>query len=253
MHPTGIIDASSWSKIKDAYLADDETILEFAPAKAFRRHLSETKSWFMPGQAIDEAATKEALAPYEELIFDAYNQVKKDLSLEPYVELARTISGMEMSFIGLLTSESYHCLAQSGITEDFGILPRAQMLCDYTMAGAKDHSMKFRDIASDWRLDNHPMNTGIVPGSKRSYIGLPITTATGSNIGTICCVDSNPRAEDWTVDQERALRNIALLIMRDLDLQVDRSLALKARKIFVASINHELKSRFEAFTKYIVS
>lgn len=237
-----IIDAITWSRIKDAYVEDDETILKFNPAKTFRRHLRETKSWFIPGRAVNEDATRQALAPYEDLIFDAYSQIKKDLNLESYVELARTITGMEMSFIGLLTAESYCCIAQSGMAEDFGTQPRAKMLCDYTMAGPKDRSVKFRDIASDWRLENHPLNTGIAPGSKRSYIGLPITTATGSNIGTICCLDTSPRRDGWTAGQENGLRNIALLIMRDLDLQVDRLLALQARNVFVASVNHELKS-----------
>lgn len=235
-----------WQKINDAYLNDDKSILELQPVQAYRRLLLETKSWFVPGKTSvdDAAALTAALSPYEKLIFDEYIRVKADLNLEPYVELARTITGMQMSYIGVFTQDDDHCIARAGpgseqTNEKY---PRSHVLCHYTIQQPKGNTSQFREIANDWRLDNHPFNTGTAPGSIRSYIGIPLTTATGTNIGTLCCLDPQPRQQGWSAHEEQGLKILAELIMRDLDLQVDRSLAMEAKKIFVTSVNHELKT-----------
>lgn len=244
--PAAEADKDLWKAINDAYLTDDKVAAATTPLLNYRRLLRESGSWFVPGRATSNEALAAALSPYEGLVFDEYNKLKDGIDMKPYAELARLITGMPMIYAGIVSAEHSNTLVSAGLPDDQmsqGRFERRALLCEYTIQKPKGTTTQFKDIAEDWRTVNHPYNQGEGPDALRSYLGVPLTTVMGTNIGTLCCVDVEPRPDGWTPVQESGLKMIAELIMKELDLQVDRALAMKAKIVFITSINHELKSK----------
>lgn len=89
-------------------------------------------------------------------------------------------------------------------------------------------------------------------------MGAPLTTSDGQNIGALCVLDTNADRPLPTDRQKQVLIDLADVIMRELDLRAEyvnffvlgdpdtdlcsRLVARKAKKVFLSSINHELRS-----------
>ena len=69
------------------------------------------------------------------------------------------------------------------------------------------------DTSTDPRFADNPLVTG--DPDIRFYAGAPLRTSDGHAVGTLCVIDSEPRA--WTELQERALRGIADLVEIELN------------------------------------
>ena len=50
-----------------------------------------------------------------------------------------------------------------------------------------------------------------------AYAGFPLTTAGGHTLGAFCAIDTHPR--DWSLDEYEALRDLAALVMSEIELR----------------------------------
>jgi diguanylate cyclase (GGDEF)-like protein len=92
-------------------------------------------------------------------------------------------------------------------------IPRAISFCNYTIA--QNSPMIIEDVLQDVRFGEHPAISG--SPFVRSYIGMPLTTPDGHNIGTISAMDIVPRPFrrpkiDW-------LERLAELVIHELELR----------------------------------
>ncbi|MFP2907557.1 ATP-binding protein [Pyxidicoccus sp. 3LFB2] len=60
-----------------------------------------------------------------------------------------------------------------------------------------------------------------------AYAGYPLKTATGETLGTLCAIDSKPRA--WTDDDLGILKDLAASVMTEIELRATRELEGQAR------------------------
>jgi len=75
------------------------------------------------------------------------------------------------------------------------------------------------DASRDWRFKAHPNVTG---GARiRFYAGAALATTDGYNIGTLCVIDPNPRAE-FTEKERALLVDFAAVVMREMELWNDQ-------------------------------
>lgn len=100
--------------------------------------------------------------------------------------------------------------------------PRAGSFCTHAVMGSDLFVVS--DAATDARFGAHPMVSG-APGI-RFYAGVPLLTAEGQAIGTLCVIDWKPRGLDSV--QEDALRALAAEAMR---LLVERRDALLRERL----------------------
>lgn len=122
--------------------------------------------------------------------------------------------------------------------------------CQYTIMD--DKLLEVPDAQNDENFKDHP---NVTDGFKvRFYAGIPITTADGFNIGTICAVDQKPG--ELNDDQRKALsvlakHVIALLELRNKNAELDRQtkiaeMAVSAKDRFLANMSHEIRTPMNA-------
>ncbi|MBA3516876.1 MAG: sensor domain-containing diguanylate cyclase [Rhizobiales bacterium] len=95
-----------------------------------------------------------------------------------------------------------------------GESPREQTFCTYTIQS--DEPLVVEDAATDPRFASNPNVIG--EPHIRAYAGVPLRTADGHNIGTLCVIDVKPRR--YTAEQIEVLSDFASLAMHELDLRL---------------------------------
>ncbi|MCS6293669.1 MAG: PAS domain S-box protein [Nitrospira sp.] len=126
-------------------------------------------------------------------------------------QLAMQICGAPMAYIGFM--DRTRLWFKSGIGIPQTELPRDRSLCAHTIM--QSHPIVLPNALADLRFANHPMVTG--EPFIRFYAGIPLLTADGHAIGTLCVLDRHPR--HVSPKQEQALTALARQVMSQLELR----------------------------------
>lgn len=102
---------------------------------------------------------------------------------------------------------------KSKIGFDVSEVPRYTALCNHTIG--QNGSMIIEDLTRDPRFKNGPSASTIL--SLKSYIGVPLTTPDGHNIGTLCAGDIVPR--QFRHPKIELMEQLAELVVYELELR----------------------------------
>lgn len=128
------------------------------------------------------------------------------------VELASYICGTPISHISLIDRDRSWHKARKGLQDQE--LPRNLSFCTHTVSASKPVIVP--DATMDERFANNPFVLE-APGI-RFYAGFPLVTAGGHSIGTLCVVDTVPRALDK--EQLKALHLLSKQVMKLLNERI---------------------------------
>ena len=125
-----------------------------------------------------------------------------EAEFDDLVNTASLIAGTQMAMLSLIDSDRQWFKARSGIeaTET----PRDTSFCGHAIQDP-NHPFIVEDTSLDPRFANNPFVTG--DPKIGFYAGVPIVTANGHAIGTICVADTKPG--DISPDQLEALKGIS--------------------------------------------
>jgi diguanylate cyclase (GGDEF)-like protein/PAS domain S-box-containing protein len=157
------------------------------------------------------------------------------------VQLAATICGMPVGFLTLLDERQQWFRVSDGFKlED---TPREIAFCAYAIR--QPELFIVQDALSDGRFSTNPLVNAEPP--IRFYAGMPMHTAEGHPVGTLCVMDTEPRM--LTFEQENALQVLGRQASARLELRMHRKAleeALKEKDKVAAGLraNEEL---FRAF------
>jgi diguanylate cyclase (GGDEF)-like protein len=184
----------------------------------------------------DEAGRLAALHRYE--ILDTAEE-------EPFqriVDLVQAILSVPIAAVTLIDSNRQWIKAANGTATKS--LPRELAFCNETIK--RHEPLAVTDATNDPRFSTNPSVTG--PAHIRSYLGVPLTTPDGYNIGTLCAVDTEPRPFDGR--QAAILEKLAQIVVEQFELrQIARQDAMTGaltRRGFFA----ELEREFLRATRY---
>ena len=159
-----------------------------------------------------------------------------EASFDQITALMQTILGLKMVAVSLLTEDKQVLKARQGIALKESL--RTNAFCD--LAIQSYGPMVVEDTHQDARLCDNPYVTG--EPFVRCYIGAPLTTGDGYNIGTVCAFDTYPRK--FTAQEENIVTRFADLIMNQFELRnmADRDFLtqLPNRRNFEAGLQREL-------------
>jgi diguanylate cyclase (GGDEF)-like protein len=184
----------------------------------------------------DEAGRLSALNRYD--IVDT----GEEQPFQRVVELVQTILGVPIAAVTLIDSDRQWMKAAAGL--DVKSVPREFAFCNETI---KAHApLAVTDLTADPRFSSDPFVTG-APHA-RSYLGVPLTTPDGYNIGTLCAIDTEPRPFD--ARQARILDKLAEIVVEQFELRQiakqDAMTGALSRRGFFA----ELEREFLRATRY---
>ncbi|WP_192349145.1 GAF domain-containing sensor histidine kinase [Algoriphagus sp. Y33] len=134
-----------------------------------------------------------------------YYEPKQGLNF--LTELAAKISGTEISLVNLIDSFTQWSVSSFGL--DITQMPREDSVCQYTIQTYSNEGFEVEDLSIDERFKNK----FYVKGSPnlRYYMGVPLTSPEGYNLGALCVMDSNLKY--LSEDVKAILRLIALQIV----------------------------------------
>jgi diguanylate cyclase (GGDEF)-like protein len=153
----------------------------------------------------DEQARLAALRRYEIL------DTPPEEAFQRIVELVRTVLGVPMAAVSLVDGQRQWLKAVVGpLPKQIG---RDASFCNETI---KRHgAMAVEDMLRDGRFTTNPLVTG--EPMVRSYLGVPLTTPDGYNIGALCAIDDEPRPFDSR--DAGILEKFAQIVLEQLELR----------------------------------
>lgn len=161
-----------------------------------------------------------------------------EATFDHVTKLLQLMLGMKLAAISLISADKQILRAFQGhdLTETENL--RETAFCNIAIQGYDPFIIE--DTHKDARFQTNRFVTS--PPFLRSYIGAPLTTADGYNLGTICALDTVPRR--FTALEREILRRCAKLVMNQLELrnQANRDFLTKVcnRRSFMAGLDREL-------------
>ncbi len=153
------------------------------------------------------------------------------------VELVQQVLGVPVAAVSLIDSDRQVFKAARGL--GVAELPRAGAFCSQTITQLGAFAVA--DARYDPRFSGNPLVTG--SSHIRSYLGVPLTTPDGYNIGSLCAMDNEPRQFDR--GQGEIMKKLAEIVVEQFELQqiarLDSLTGALTRRGFFAELEKEFR------------
>ena len=178
---------------------------------------------------METASTSDHHAPIDpavqEVVIDlalAYDveAIRREGALNDVTEFVSHLCDAPVGLVSVLDGERQHFVAASGL--DMEGSAREHSFCRYTLREAG--FFQITDAAADPRFSDNPFVTGET--HVRFYAGMPLVSAHGTALGSVCVLDTKPRPEGLTPLQREGLAMLAKLMTARLD---DRRALIRKR------------------------
>ena len=176
-----------------------------------------------------------------------------DRDLDEVVKLAAAVCQVPIAIVTVHTDTEQRHAAKVGT--DISVLFRDQSFCRETMA--RGELLEVPDAAADPRFADLDVVVG--EPNIRFYAGVPLVSASGLAIGTVCVLDTQPRELNGT--QREALVALARHVAGEWEMRADsgllRELAARAGEVerlkdeFLTLVSHELRTPLTAIRGYL--
>ena len=154
----------------------------------------------------------------------------RDGIFDDFAALAAKLFEVPMAIVSIVDTDriwfkAHHGLDVDEITRDPGLCSSAIMT---------DETWVVTDAAQDPRTMANPLVTGEF--GLRFYVGHPLTTRDGYNLGTLCVLDREPR--EVTEEQKHVLRDLAGLVVHQLELRLEARQLVHAYETRLHEVQH---------------
>ncbi|MBN3583397.1 GAF domain-containing sensor histidine kinase [Algoriphagus aestuarii] len=127
-------------------------------------------------------------------------------------EMAANVAGTKVSMINLIDSYTQWSIAQVGL--EISDMPREDSVCQFTMEKGEGEIFEVNDLRKDARFkDKFYVKED---PNLTYYLGVPLTTAEGYNIGALCVMDVE--SKQIAVEKRELLKMIARQIVDRLKI-----------------------------------
>jgi len=135
-----------------------------------------------------------------------------EAEFEDIIALIKTVLRVPIAAVSLIGSDRQWFKAQIGLNIDG--TSRNAAFCDHTIR--TEAPLKIADATRDPRFADNPSVTGD-PGI-RCYLGVPLRSPEGYNIGALCVMGTEPR--EFTSAEVEVLHTFAKLIVSQMELRL---------------------------------
>lgn len=153
---------------------------------------------------------------------------------ERITSLVRSVLDVPIAAVSLVDVDRQWFKSMQGLAIDQ--TPRSMSFCDHTIR--TETPMNIADARLDERFRDNPLVTD--EPCIRAYLGAPLTTADGYNVGALCAIDRRPR--DFSADQAMLLSKFAGLVVDELELRQladrDHLTGALTRRAFMERLGH---------------
>lgn len=133
-------------------------------------------------------------------------------SFDRITQLVQSVLNVPMSAVSLIDRDRQWFKSRQGIGDPE--TARGVSFCTHTIQ--EREPMNIGDALTDARFAENPLVLG--PPYVRSYLGAPLSTPDGYNVGSLCAIDTVPR--EFDASQLAMLSTLASMIVDELELRV---------------------------------
>lgn len=159
-----------------------------------------------------------------------------DSAFDRITDLVRTLVNVPISAVSLVDTNRQWLKSHPGLAASE--TPRSVAFCNHAIR--QDQPLVITNAQADARFCDNPLVTGD-PGI-RSYAGVPLRTADGYNVGSLCAIDT--RVRDFAPEQLAALRGLAPIVVEQMELRLlaerDALSGALTRRAFVAAVDRQI-------------
>ena len=153
----------------------------------------------------DEVGRVAALHRYQVL------DTQPEAAFERLTSLVRSVFGVPISAVSLIDADRQWFKSVQGLP--IVETPREVAFCAHTIM--THEPMVVADATLDARFAANPLVTGAT--GIRSYVGVPLASPDGYNLGSLCAIDTRPRA--FSDEQIAQLSSFGALVVAELELR----------------------------------
>lgn len=180
----------------------------------------------MDAKLYDEPGRLAALHRYDIL------DTGRESAFERITGLVKTVMQVPMCAVSLIDAERQWFKSCVGLNTQQ--TARHISFCTHTIT--RREPLLIPDAQADERFRDNPLVTG--EPWIRSYLGVPLATPDGYNVGSLCAIDT--RAREFTPDQVAVMQSFAALVVDELELrriaQTDHLTGAATRRSFVLEL-----------------
>jgi two-component sensor histidine kinase len=180
---------------------------------------------------VDEAYRMAAVQRYDIL------DTPPDGSFDRITAIASRMMRVPISIVSIVDHDRIWFKSHHGVpVQEIG---RDPGLCASAILSLEPH------ILEDARADPRSLANPLVAGEfgLRFYAGVPLRTHDGYNLGTLCVIDKEPRP--ITQDQIDDLKDLASVVMDQLELRLSAKRAVARAEIMAREIDHRVMNSLQ--------
>lgn len=130
---------------------------------------------------------------------------------EHIVSLVRSVLNVPIAAVSLVDADRQWFKARAGVNA--GETPRSLSFCSHAIKDTQPFLIE--NALDDARFAGNALVTG--DPKIRSYVGIPLRTPEGYNVGALCAIDQQPR--QFTETEVTMLKNLARIVETELELR----------------------------------
>lgn len=164
-----------------------------------------------------------------------------DESFDRLTRMVIRLLDVPVSLISLVDNRRQFFKSQHGLAPPVAEARQTPLTHSFCQLVVKEGApLIVSDAPNDLRVcDNHAIpDLGIV-----AYLGVPLITASGHILGSLCAIDTKPR--QWTDDDQRLLIDVAAIVMTEIALSEEigrRRAAESAQQLLIGELHHRVKN-----------
>lgn len=168
-----------------------------------------------------------------------------DGAFDRVTSLASRLLDVPVSIISLVDRDRIWFKSKQGV--DASEVAREPGLC--ASAVLQDAPWLLQDASADPRSIANSLVAGEL--GLRFYLGVPLRTWDGHNLGTLCVIDQKPRkASDAEVE---LLKDLASLVMDQMELRLTARTAVAQREMLLQELHHRVKNNLQILLSVVSS
>jgi GAF domain-containing protein len=149
-----------------------------------------------------------------------------DEAFDRFASLVKRLLDVPVALVSLVDDERQFFPGQVGLAEPWDTkreTPLTHSFCQHVVIEGEAKVFPDARIYAQVRDNLAIPDLGVV-----AYAGMPLTDADGRTLGSLCAIDTKPRA--WTKAELETLRDLAQACSSELRLRISRELAERARR-----------------------
>jgi GAF domain-containing protein len=169
-----------------------------------------------------------------------------DEAFDRFASLVRRLLGVPVALVSLVDDQRQFFPGQVGLAEPWAAkreTPLSHSFCQHVVTEGQPKIYADARIYAQVRDNLAIPDLGVV-----AYAGMPLTDTDGLVLGSLCAIDTVPRA--WTQSEMEILADLAAACSSELRLRIERELAEEARQ--TAEIAHDQLAMLAELTETLV-